>query len=77
MAIEREGKGVVVAPNDSTDLPNSGILYIGGGGTLKVDLIHSGTVTFIGVPPNFWLDRVRVKRVWDTGTSATSILVFY
>ncbi len=40
MAIEREGKGVAVSPNDSVDLPNSGILYVGGGGTLKVDLLH-------------------------------------
>ncbi len=54
-------------------------MYIGGAGSgnLKVDLIHGGTVTFVGVPANTWIDRIRVKRVWSTGTDVTSILVFY
>ncbi len=79
MAIEREGRGAAVTPNDSVDLPKAGILYIGGAGSgnLKVDLQHAGTVTFVGVPANSWIDRVRVKRVWATGTDVTSILVFY
>ncbi len=79
MAIEREGKGAAVAPSDTVDLPNSGILYIGGAGSgnLKVDLISGGTVTFVGIPANTWIDRVRVKRVWATGTDVTSILAFY
>ncbi len=79
MAIEREGKGAAVTPSDTVDLPNSGILYIGGAGSgnLKVDLMQAGTVVFTGIPANTWIDRVRVKRVWSTGTDVTSILVFY
>ncbi len=79
MAIEREGNGAAVTPSDTVDLPNSGILYVGGAGSgnLKVDLIHGGTVVFVGIPANTWIDRVRVKRVYATGTDVTSILVFY
>ncbi len=79
MAIEREGNGVAVTPSDTDDLAKPAILYIGGAGSgnLKVDLVHSGTVTFVGIPANTWIDRVRVKRVYDTGTDVTSILAFY
>ncbi len=79
MAIEREGNGVAVTPSDTVDLAKPSILYIGGAGSgnLKVDLVHSGTVVFVGIPANTWIDRVRVKRVWDTGTDVTSILAFY
>ncbi len=79
MPIEYEGNGAAVAPSDTVDLPNSGVLYIGGAGSgnLKVDLIDAGTVSFTDIPAGTWIDRVRVKRVWATGTDVTSILVFY
>lgn len=77
MAIEREGTIVAVSPDDDNDLPDSGILYVGGAGDVKVDGIQSGTVTLLGVPAGTWIDRIRVKRVYSTGTTATSILVAY
>ncbi len=79
MPIEYEGNGAAVTPSDTVDLPNSGILYIGGAGSgnLKVDLIDGGTVSFTDIPAGTWIDRVRVKRVYATGTDVTSILVFW
>ncbi len=78
MAIEREGNIAAVTPSDTVDLPNSGILYVGGAGDIKITAINGGTVVLLGVPAGTWIDRIRVKRVFATGgTTATSILVAY
>ena len=66
-----------VTPNDSADLTNvSRSLYVGGAGNVKVDMADVGTVTFTGVPAGTILP-IRVKRVYATGTTATTILVLY
>ncbi len=53
------------------------ILYVGGNGNVKVEGIHGGTVVFVDVPAGKWLDRVRFKKVYATGTTATGIVVAY
>ena len=70
-----------VTPNDGADLASTAYgLYIGTGGTLKVDCGQVGvegervTVTFAAVAVGFL--PLRVRRVWATGTSATGIVAF-
>lgn len=70
-----------VTPNDGADLPSTAFgLYIGTGGTLKVDCGHVGsdgervTVSFAAVAAGFL--PLRVRRVWATGTTATGIVAF-
>lgn len=66
-----------VTPNNSTDLTNAtrGI-YVGVSGDLKVDLLSGDTVTFVNIAAGV-IHPLRVKRVYATGTTATSILGVY
>lgn len=73
--IPAEG-GAAVTPNNSTDLTvTARSLYIGGSGNLKVDTADGSTITFSSVPVGIF--PVRVKRVYATGTTATSIVALY
>jgi len=68
---------VAVTPNDGADLADtSRALYIGGGGDVKVDMLGSGTVTFVGVAAGTVLP-LRADRVYATGTTATSIVALW
>lgn len=64
-----------VTPSAAADLPTAPTraLWVGGAGTLVVDMASGNTVTF----PNAsgWMP-ISVKRVRDTGT-ATSIVAVY
>lgn len=51
-------------------------VYIGGAGTLKVDMVSGGTVTFTGLLAGTLLP-VQVVRIYATGTTATSIIALY
>lgn len=64
-----------VTPSDSADLTNYGILYCTTGGDVKVDLGGSGTATYVVGDGEFL--PIIVKRVYDTGTSATGITVHW
>lgn len=67
---------VAVTPHDTNDLtylPRA--LYVGVSGDVKVDMIGSGTVTFVGVPVGIL--PVRVTRVYSTGTTATDIVAIW
>lgn len=67
---------VIVSPSDTVDLVDvSRVIYIGAAGALKVTteggetvVIASGVLS-AGVP-----HKLRVSRVWATGTTATPIL---
>ena len=70
-----------VVPSDSADLPAPATrLWVGGGGTLKIDTLdHAGvrnTITLANVPDGSPVDVV-VLRVWATGTAASSIVAFF
>lgn len=68
--------GAAVTPNDSTDLARyARRLYIGGTGNVKVDMLDGSTVTFSSVPVGEL--NVSAKRVYSTGTTATSIVAIY
>lgn len=66
-----------VTPNDSTDLANTtrGV-YVGVTGDLKVDTVGGNTVTFVSLAAGI-IHPIRAKRVYSTGTTATSILGVY
>lgn len=67
-------KAVAITPSDSTDLttPTRGI-YVGVSGDLKVDLVGSGTVTFVGLAAGI-IHPIAAKRIYATGTDSTDIL---
>lgn len=70
-------RAFAVSPNDSTDLTNyTRALYIGGAGAVKVDTTGGDTVTFSAVPVGTVLP-ICVKRVYNTGTTATLIIGLY
>jgi len=66
----------VVTPSDSTDLnPYAKALYIGVSGNVAVVPLNSPDdtpVTFLGHPTGYL--RLRVRRVFSTGTTASNIL---
>lgn len=66
-----------VTTNDSTDLAIAPCrsLYIGTTGDVKVDTASGDTVTFTAVPVGIL--PVRCKRVYATGTSASTIIALY
>jgi hypothetical protein len=57
------------------DANNGCVLYVGGSGDLKVDTIAGSTVTFKAVPIGFF--PVQVKKIYGTGTTASSILALW
>ncbi len=64
-----------VSPSDTEDLANIGMLYIGTTGDVKVDSARGDTVTLKNVPSGTWLNFCRVRRVYDTGTTADHIVL--
>lgn len=65
-----------VSPSDADNLPNAGVLYIGGAGNIRVDLINGVTVTVNGLTAGTILP-VKVVKVHSTSTTATNIAVLY
>ena len=70
-------RAAAVTPNDSADLAaTSRALYVGGAGNVRVTTAGGDTVTFTGVPAGAILP-VRVRRVFSTSTTATTILALW
>ena len=69
-------RAAAVTPSDTADLTNSGFLYVGASGNVKVDTSDGDTVTFTDLAAGI-VHPIRVKRVYSTGTTATSILAVY
>ena len=70
-----------VTPNDNANLPNNAdrpvrAVWIGGAGNLRVDMTNGTDVTFVGCLAGS-LIPISVKKVYATGTSATSIVAVY
>jgi hypothetical protein len=66
-----------VTPADGSDLANAtrGV-YVGAAGSLKVDMVGSGTVTFANLAAGV-IHPLRVVRIYATGTTATGIIGVY
>ena len=69
---------VAITPSDSADFTTTSCraIWVGGTGTIKVDMSDGTTVTFSGVPAGYILP-IRARRVYSTGTTATLMLVLY
>lgn len=68
---------VAITPDNSTDLATSTRgLYVGATGDVKVDTVGGSTVTFVGLAAGV-IHPIRARRVYATGTTATSIIGVY
>lgn len=66
-----------VTPNNFADLAeDTRGLYVGVSGDVKVDLVGGTTVTFVNLAAGV-IHPIRARRVYATGTSATSIIGAY
>ena len=66
---------VVPATLETLAIPGA-VLYIGTGGNIKVDTVSGDTVTFKNIADGSVL-AVQVKKVYNTGTSASDIIALY
>lgn len=68
-----------VTPNDTTDLTISvKAIYVGVTGDIKVELVNDAVgdaVVLKAVPVG--LLKIRARRIWATGTTATNIIGLY
>lgn len=63
--------------SDTVDLTTfTRAIYTGSGGNIKVDMVGSGTVTFVSVPAGAVLP-IRISRLYSTGTAATDVIGLY
>jgi len=70
-------RALPVTPSDATNLPVvAQSLYVGGAGSISVVTAGGDQVTFASVPAGTVLP-VAVRRVRQTGTTATNILALH
>lgn len=63
-----------ITPNDSTVLSQfTRGIYVGVSGDVRVDMADGSTVTFVGLASGS-VHPIAAKKVYATGTTATSIL---
>lgn len=67
---------LAVTPNDSVNLANPSVIYVGVGGNIKVTTANGDEPTFVGLLAGSILP-VQVIRVWSTGTTATNLVRIY
>ncbi len=65
-----------VTLDDNNDLTNAGILYVGVGGDVKVIDIEGNTLIITGIPNGQFIHAL-VKKVFNSGTSASEIIVCF
>jgi hypothetical protein len=65
-----------ITGNDSANLQNVAVVYVGGSGAVKVTTANGDVVTFSGLLAGTVIP-VQVLRVWSTGTTATSLIGIY
>lgn len=70
------GDAAAVTPNDSTNLSQPSVIYVGGAGNVKVTTAQGTAVTFTAVNAGTVIP-VQVLRVWSTGTTATSMTAIF
>lgn len=70
------GDAAAVTPSDSADLAQVSVIFVGVGGNVKVTTAQGTAVTFTGVNAGSVLP-VQVRRVWSTGTTASSMTAVF
>ena len=69
-------QGALVTPNDSTDIPATKAVWVGGAGNLNVDFYQGPTVLISGIAAGTLLP-IKVKRIRAATTTATLIVALY
>lgn len=70
-------KAAAVSPSDTVDLANPARgLYVGVSGDVKVDMVGGGTVTLKAMAAGV-IHFLRIKRIYNTGTTATNMVALY
>lgn len=72
-ALVQATDAVVVTPNDSSDLDNVSVLYVGVGGHVKVTTRAGSDITFYNLN-NGQFVPVQVRKVYATDTTATNLV---
>jgi len=65
-----------VTPNDSADLAQFSVIYVGGAGNVKVTTAQGSVVVFSGLMAGQTIP-VRVRRVWSGSTTATNLVAIF
>lgn len=65
-----------ITPSDSADLAQFSVVYVGVAGAVKVTTAQGTDVTFSGLAAGQVIP-VRVRRVWATGTTASSLTAVF
>lgn len=52
-------------------------VYVGTGGDLKVDTEDGQTVTLKNVPSGTYIDFIKIKKIYSTGTRASDIVAIH
>tara|TARA_R100000781_G_scaffold110081_1_gene75307 strand:+ start:8596 stop:8862 length:267 start_codon:yes stop_codon:yes gene_type:complete len=63
--------------SDSTTYELPFNLYVGSGGNLKVDTVAGNTITLSGIQNGTFIDWIKVKKVYKTGSTAKGIVAIY
>ena len=75
------GKGKIAQAVTLSDVANvSDVpfnIYVGTGGDLKVDTEDGQTVTLKNVPSGTYIDFIKVKKIYSTGTRASDIVAIH
>ena len=76
----------IVTPDDNADIvlgggaitgiDNGALLYIGTGGSLRITTVGGQTVTMINLPNGSYVP-IQVRKVFATGTTASSIIALF
>lgn len=69
-------KFAAITPHDSTDIPLTRKVYVGGAGNVVAVDADGNAVTFTAVPAGTMLD-IAVRRINSTSTTATAMVAIY
>jgi hypothetical protein len=67
---------IVLGGGAITGIDNGALLYIGSGGSLTITTVGGQTVTMINLPNGSYVP-IQVRKVFATGTTASSIIALF
>ena len=70
------GSAFAITPNNSADLANVAVVYVGGSGNVLVTTAQGDDVIFSNLLAGTVIP-VQVMKVWSTSTTATNLIGIY